>query len=154
MANKFSTVLILISFTLLPGCQQQNEVPAKVQAAIADQTNEEALTRLILNKDEVKRIGIKTTPVRETNDPEAEDITLAVVPISALIYDHQGRAWIYTQLKPQVFARHSANVKSIEGDSAYLTDGPSAGTQVVTGGVTKLFGKQFDMGYFFTLKNE
>jgi hypothetical protein len=69
------------------------------------------------------------------------------VPHSAVIYDPRGDAWVYTNPEPLVFVRHRIKVDYIETDQAVLSDGPPAGTPVVTTGAAELFGAEYRVGY-------
>lgn len=70
------------------------------------------------------------------------DAMLKVVPYAAVIYDVSGKTWVYTNPEPLVFLRASITIDYIEDDSAYLTDGPVANTQVVTVGGAELYGAE------------
>lgn len=69
-----------------------------------------------------------------------------IVPYSAVIYDLHGDTWAYTSPEPLVFVRHSITVDYIEGDTAVLFDGPTAGTAVVTVGAAELLGVELGVG--------
>lgn len=63
-----------------------------------------------------------------------------IVPYSAVIYDLQGTPWIYVSPEPLVFVRHRVDVDYVEGDDAFLKEGPAVGTKVVSVGVAELYG--------------
>jgi len=65
-----------------------------------------------------------------------------IIPYSAVIYDVNGDAWVYTNPEPLVFIRQSVSIDYIEGDLAFLTEGSSAGTNVVTVGGAELYGAE------------
>ena len=69
-----------------------------------------------------------------------------VVPYSAVVYDPQGQTWTYTNPEPLVFTRHQISIEYIEGDEAILSDGPPAGTKVVTVGSAELSGFENGVG--------
>jgi hypothetical protein len=66
-----------------------------------------------------------------------------VIPYAALIYDVNGGTWVYTK-EPNTlaFVRQGIIVDYIIGDVAVLTEGPSAGTEVVIVGGEELFGTE------------
>jgi hypothetical protein len=70
-----------------------------------------------------------------------------VVPHSAVIYGAHGESWVYTSPEPLTYVRHPITIDYIENDLAVLTDGPPAGTDVVTVGVAELFGTEFEVGH-------
>jgi hypothetical protein len=70
-----------------------------------------------------------------------------VVPYGAVLYDVNGRTWVYTSPESLVFVRREIVVDHIAGDLAVLTEGPPAGTRVVTLGATELHGAEFEIGH-------
>jgi hypothetical protein len=70
-----------------------------------------------------------------------------VVPHSSLIYGAHGETWVYTSPEPLTYIRHPVSVDYIEDDLAVLSDGPPAGTEVVSVGVAELFGTEFEVGH-------
>lgn len=69
-----------------------------------------------------------------------------VVPYSAVLYDPQGKTWVYTSPEPLTFVRQPIVVDFIEGDRAVLKEGPAVGTEVVTAGAAELFGVENKIG--------
>jgi len=67
---------------------------------------------------------------------------LKIVPYAAVIYDVNGKTWVYTNPEPLVFVRQSISVNYVEGDQAFLAEGPAAGTTVVTVGGSLLYGTE------------
>ena len=65
-----------------------------------------------------------------------------IVPYAAVIYDAKGATWVYTNPEPLAFVRESISVDYIKGDLAFLTEGPSSGTNVVTVGGAELYGAE------------
>lgn len=70
-----------------------------------------------------------------------------VVPHSAVIYGAHGESWVYTSPEALTYVRHPITIDYIENDLAVLSDGPPAGTNVVTVGVAELFGAEFEVGH-------
>jgi len=71
---------------------------------------------------------------------------LKVIPYAAVLYDLHGETWVYTSLEPLVYVRHPIVVDYIDGDLAVLSEGPPAGTEVVTAGAGELFGAESGIG--------
>lgn len=69
-----------------------------------------------------------------------------IVPYASVVYDPQGRTWAYTNAEPLVFIRHPINIDYIDGDEAFLYDGPPRGTAVVTVGAGELSGFENGIG--------
>ena len=89
-----------------------------------------------------KQVLAQGQPVRVELALATHGTPLKVVPYAAVIYDVAGKTWVYTNPEPLVFVRQSISVDYVEDDLAYLTDGPAAGTQVVTIGGAELYGAE------------
>lgn len=71
----------------------------------------------------------------------------ASVPFSAIFYDAKGGAWVYKVSAPLTYVRHAVSVAYVEGETAILTEGPPAGTEIVTQGASLLAGIEFKIGH-------
>lgn len=87
----------------------------------------------------IERIGIETVPL-------AEGVGGKTVPYSAVLYDPDGSTWVYTQGDPGTFRRAPITVVDIRGDEVVVSDGPDAGTAVVSIGASELFGAEKGLG--------
>ena len=65
-----------------------------------------------------------------------------VIPYAAVLYGVNGETWAYTNPEPLVFVREAITIDYVEGDQAFLSEGPQAGTAVVTVGGAELFGTE------------
>lgn len=66
-----------------------------------------------------------------------------VVPYAAVLYDVDGGTWVYVKEPDALaFTRESILVDYIEDDLAFLLEGPSSGTEVVTVGGSELYGAE------------
>jgi hypothetical protein len=97
------------------------------------------LSRLTLTQRAFERLDIQTVPVTQEGE-------LLVVPSAALIVDPTGSFWLYTNPEPLVYERWEIAIVSDEGGTAFLSDGPPPGTQVVTVGVPELYGAETGIG--------
>ncbi len=102
--------------------------------------------RVILTEQAADRLGIETTAISDSEVQSAggETTLRKVVPYSAVLYDVDGGAFVYTSPEPLTFVRAPITVDYIKGDVAVLSDGPSSGTAVVTVGSAELFGAEFE----------
>jgi hypothetical protein len=82
----------------------------------------------------------------ETAEVQAQDDGMLVVPYSAIMYDLHGEPWTYIRPEPYLYLRHYVTVESIEGDVAYLTQGPEVGTLVVSVAAAELWGAETGIG--------
>jgi hypothetical protein len=91
-----------------------------------------------------------TSPAERLNEAAGSESVdpgpVKVVPYAALIYGVHGETWVYTNPELLVYVREPVVVDYIEGDQAVLTEGPPAGTLVVTAGGAELFGAESGVG--------
>ncbi len=95
------------------------------------------LGRITLSERAAERIGLATAPVA---GEEIDGKSQMTIPYSAVFYDANGDTWAYMTTEPLVFVRDPISIEKIDGDVAYLSDGPEVGTEVVTVGSAELFG--------------
>ena len=67
------------------------------------------------------------------------------VPHAALIYNPDGDVFVYTRPAPQTYVRAPVTVRRVEGAQALLSDGPPAGTVVVTVGAAELLATEYEI---------
>lgn len=84
-------------------------------------------------------VELETAVARQTGD-------LTVVDYAALIYDGTGQPWVYTVLSDLVFQRVEVVVDRIEDGKVLISSGLEPGTEVVTTGVTEVYGTELNIG--------
>jgi hypothetical protein len=72
----------------------------------------------------------------------AQETLHKIVPYQAVLYGVHGETWVYSNPEPLVYVRLPIVIDFIEGDLAYLSEGPQVGTAVVTVGASELFGTE------------
>jgi hypothetical protein len=65
-----------------------------------------------------------------------------VVPYGSVYYDAKGAPWVYVNGTPLTYQRQRIGVERIVGDLAVLSEGPAAGTSIVTVGASMLYGAE------------
>jgi hypothetical protein len=96
--------------------------------------------RVIIDAEGVERAGIQTAPIRQ-------DGQVTVLPHSAVIYDAEGHTYTYTSPEPRTYVRQKIVIDDVVGDSVMLSDGPPAGTEVVTVGAAMVYGSEFEVAH-------
>ncbi|MGH6825766.1 hypothetical protein [Methyloceanibacter sp.] len=86
-----------------------------------------------------QRVGVKLAA-------PGSDVPKRVVPYSAIFYDPSGNPSVYVSPKPLEFVRQPVTVEDINQGMAVLSDGPPAGTEVVTVGAAELAGADAHAG--------
>jgi ABC-type oligopeptide transport system substrate-binding subunit len=96
------------------------------------------LQRVTFTAEGAKRVDLQTAAVRRSGAQK-------VVPYAALIYDPEGKTYVYTSPKPLEYLRAEVKVDRIEGDRVLLSRGPPAGTRVVTVGAAEVYGTELEV---------
>ena len=96
--------------------------------------------RVIFDAEGAKRIGLQTAPIRQNGEG-------TVIPYDAVIYNSDGKTYTYTAPEPLTFVRQEISIDHVVGDSAMLSDGPPAGTEVVTVGAAEVYGTEFEVAH-------
>jgi hypothetical protein len=159
--KRWMIVVLIIASLQLSACTKKSDTSSKVAPAKLESIEGTNLKRVTVTAKAAERLGIKTAPVRDAQVapqrlakggnmivPTASTGTVQakVVPYAAVLYDAKGATWVYTTPKPLTFVRQQIQINYIEGDLAVLSDGPAAGTEVVTVGGAELFGTETGIG--------
>ncbi len=96
--------------------------------------------RVIFDAEGAERVGLQTAPIRQNGQQ-------TVIPYGAVIYDADGNTYTYTAPEPLTFVRQEINIDDVAGDSVMLSDGPPAGTEVVTVGAAEVYGTEFEVAH-------
>ena len=137
MLAAFGAVLVLA------GCRQ-DKIAVKHHPAKIEESGQEGIMKVTLEARAAERIGLQTAAVREEMVGSARRL---VVPYGAIMYDAKGVTWTFTSPQPLVFVRHKIVVENIEGDRVILSEGPPAGTVIVTVGAAELMGAEHKYGH-------
>lgn len=125
-------IAILIIASLLSACAPKAaDKVEKIEPFKLEVIEGSDFQRVILTEKAAQRLDIQTTPVSGS-----------VIPYAAVLYGLHGETWTYTNPEPLVFVREPIVIDHIEGDSAFLSEGPDTGTAVVIIGVAELYGAE------------
>jgi hypothetical protein len=138
-------IVMILTAMHVAACSQTQaaDAPAKIQPAQVEQIEGTELNRLTLTEKAAQRLDLQTAQVREEQLDGSQRL---VVPYSSVIYDLEGKTWIYINPEPLTYVREPVTVDYIEGDMAVLVEGPAIGTEVVTVGVPELYGADTGIG--------
>jgi hypothetical protein len=133
-------VSLLLAVSLLAaGCGDSGGEEEGQPPAVTEQVEGSDAVRVVMTPEAAKRIGVKLAAV--ARDPAGGAQT--VIPYEAVLYDPDGATWTYTSPKPNVFQRREIEISHIDGDSAFLADGPPVEAEVVTVGATEIWGVEY-----------
>ena len=124
-------IALLIMASLLAACGPKSTSVEKIEPFQLEVIEGSDFQRVILTEKAAQRLDIQTTTVGGN-----------VIPYAAVLYGLDGETWAYTNPEPLVFVRQSIVIDHIDGDSAFLSEGPDAGTAVVIIGVAELYGAE------------
>ncbi|MEC5179376.1 hypothetical protein [Arthrobacter sp. CG_A4] len=127
---------------LLPACAQPSVTPASVAEAPAkvEKNATTGIAKLTLTQRGVERLDLKTEPVAVGTGTDV------LVPYASLLYDANGKTWVFTNPAPRVYERQAVTVTKVEAGVVTANAGPAVGTAVVTVGAAELFGAEFNTG--------
>jgi hypothetical protein len=135
--RRWIVVAPLVAAALLSACGEVPETESGLDEPVTVEPIEGTeFSRVILTARGAERVGIETAAVTGNDGT-------TTVPASAVWVGVNGEEWLYTAPEPLVFVREVISVDRYEGDVAVLSDGPPAGTQVVSVGVAELIGSEF-----------
>ena len=69
------------------------------------------------------------------------------MPYAALLYDANGKTWVYSNPAPRVYQRQAVTVSKVEAGVVTASAGPAVGTRIVTVGAAELYGAEFDTAH-------
>jgi hypothetical protein len=136
-------VLLILAALHLVACSQETAEATKIEPAVVEPIEGTELNRLTLTEKAVERLAIQTDSVREEQVNGQQRL---VIPYGAVLYDLNGGTWAYTSPEPRVYVRQPITIEAIDGDMVVLTNGPAAGTEVVTVGAAELYGADTGIG--------
>lgn len=121
------------------GCAADEEdAPEPYQPASLGPADPSGVRQVTFTEEAARRIGLRTSPVTANGRG-------VLVDYAALIYDKQGRSWVYEAPQPLTFRRTKVTVSDVNGNRVALTVGPKPGTLVVTQGATQVYGAELEM---------
>src|SRR5919109_3824699 len=130
-------------YEAVAGSSEASGAAAVEEPALVEPLGESGFSRITLTPSAVKRLNLQTAVARSAS---VGGNAAVAVPYSAVLYDPDGKTWVYKMTKPRTFIRHAIAVASIEGARAFLSKGPAAGTLVATVGAQELFGAEHGVG--------
>jgi len=143
LMKRCAMVVAIGAVLVLMGCKQDT-IEEKHHPAKLEESGTEGIMKVTLEARAAERIGIQTAPVLEEMVGSSRQL---VVPYGAIMYDAKGGTWTFTNPQPLVFVRHKIVVDHVDGDRVILSEGPSAGTVVVTVGASELMGAEHKYGH-------
>jgi hypothetical protein len=140
-AGRRAAVLIVVGLSLAACADKATTEEGGGGAAKVEAVKGTDLSNVTLTKDAARRLDIQTEPVTATGGGAGTQI-----PYGAVLYDPKGETWAFVNVKALTYVRAPITVDHIDGDVAFLTDGPPTGTKVVKVGAPELYGAEIGVG--------
>jgi hypothetical protein len=137
-ARMLAVGVALIAALSMSACKEvESETAAGYEPTTLKEINED-LKQVTFTEEGAARLGLKTGRVSRRGDE-------LVVPYAALIYDAEGKTYVYASPKPRTFLREEVKVDRIDGDRVFASKGPGPGTDVVTTGAAEVYGAELEI---------
>ena len=146
MNAKRTAAMLLAVTAVLAGCSARSGPDLESPVHLADRgtVNGSELKEVTLTARAVHRLGIITSPVSAV--PARPGGARLSIPYAGVVYVDNGSTWTYTQVGGGSYLRVPITVASIVGNTALLSSGPAAGTEVVVVGAPELLGAEIEIG--------
>jgi hypothetical protein len=132
-------VALIAAGFVLAGCDEvpSNQVKSEPFSLEPIEGNPD-IQRVKLADRTAERIDLQTAEVTASG-------TDTLVSHAALIYNPLGEVFVYTKPEPQTYVRAPVTVRRVTGDRVVLSEGPTAGTLVVTVGAAELLATEYEI---------
>ena len=139
--NNAISLLTLIMGTMLTSCLKHESRHVKVQAVkVENVSSPNATPKITLSAEAIKRLDIASRAFPRDRDGKQ------TVPISALIYDTQGQAWVYIEREPSIFHREHIRVAQARNEYMRIESNFADYFRIVTQGAAELNGAESGIG--------
>ena len=140
--SRWIVSVLIVAALSLAACGGSTSADEETSApAVLEQIEGSDLMRITLTEEAASRLDIQTATVQE-GQAAGSSTQQTTIPYAAVLYEPDGVTFTYTSPEPLVFVRQPITVDRIDGDLAFLTDGPPTGTAVVVVGAAELLGTE------------
>lgn len=130
--------LALAGCTEVKSADKEHYSPAKITPV---KGGADDLVAVTLTREGAERIDLATGVVTRGAGRK-------VIPYSALLYEKDGSAFVYTNPTGLTYVRAHIEVDRVAGDRVLLREGPRVGTRVVTTGAPQVHGAELEYGEY------
>jgi hypothetical protein len=132
-------VVVLLLAAALSGCTEveEEESHGYEPSQLVDVSGTDS-KRVTFTAEGARRVGLRQAAIGRRGKG-------TVVPYDALVYDPDGKTFVYVARTPLSFEREEVQVDRIQGERALVSSGPPAGTRVVTVGATEVYGTELEI---------
>jgi len=139
-AGHVRAVLAVAAVCAATACTEVTATPPETyEPSHLEEVEGKDFPRVVFTEEGAERTGMETATVESIGGQLA-------VPYDAVIYDPQGKTFVYTTADRLSFVHEEITIERVEGRRALLTQGPPAGTVVVTTGAAEVYGAELEIG--------
>ena len=129
----WARLAVALGAIVLAGCSE-----VESESATGYEPSSLANERVQFTAEAAERTGLRTEIVRRSGGRVA-------VPYAALLYDPEGKTYVYTSPRALRYVRQEVRVDRIAGDRVLVSRGPAPGTRVVTVGAAEVYGTELEV---------
>jgi hypothetical protein len=129
---------LAVAGVALAGCQEVPSNLVKSQPYTLQPIKGTDLNRVMLSDKIARRIDLQTVEMRAKGKWK-------IVPHEAIIYNPEGKVYVYTRPKAETYVRAPIKVDRVVGDQVFLLAGPPVGTEIVTVGAAELLATEYEI---------
>lgn len=129
---------LIVAGLVLSGCQEIPSNKVDSEPFTLEPIKGTDIQRVRLSAEVAGKIDVQTAKVSARGKER-------VIPHAAVIYNPEGKAFVYTVPEPLTYVRAPVNVRLAVDERAILTEGPPAGTTVVTIGAAELLATEYEI---------
>ena len=130
VAPPLAAALVLLALT---GCSE-----VEPESETGYEPSKLANARVEFTPEAAERTGLRTAIVRRNGRGVS-------VPYAALLYDPEGKTYVYASPRALHYVREKVRVARVEGGRVLLSRGPAPGTRVVTTGAAQVYGTELEV---------
>jgi hypothetical protein len=129
---------VLASGLVLAACSEVESNLREAQPYTVEGPEDAAIKRVKMEDATAALLPVETTSVRREGKRK-------IVPHDAVIYNPDGDVFVYTKPAAETYVRAPIEVVRVTGNKAVLSDGPPAGTTIVTTGSAELLATEYEI---------
>jgi len=129
---------VIAAAAVLGACSEVESNVRENQPYTVEGPEDAAIKRVKMEDATAALLPVETATVRKEGSRK-------VIPHDALIYSPDGGSFVYTKPRAETYIRAPVDVLRVTGNRAVLTDGPRAGTTIVTTGSAELLATEYEI---------
>jgi hypothetical protein len=129
---------LVASALVLGACDEVASNLREAQPYTVEGPEDAAIKRVKMEDSTAALLPVELASVRQEGKRK-------VVPHNAVIYNPDGGSFVYTKPKAETYIRAPIEIIRVNGNSAVLSDGPPAGTKIVTTGSAELLATEYEI---------